>query len=949
MTPQADRPSMRWTKRESFEEDIEYGADDNIHQEQVIQTSESSSKKREQQTKCGFSSVLHQLSNRLRRAKEHGGDFETRTHQAMKSALGSFTIFSVLSWTHQPYLGAVWIGNIFFMVTMQENFGASLIQVQAFAKSLILVTAFSWPLAYFMTHIPESVAEIILPFVVFCASFIIMTCPWLESRNLMIVAMYIVVAIPVREDPEWWKPASYLATYLVGLAVALLMNLLPLIGPTLATRSIHKSLVKLEQDTTLFLLRTQAYTNSAGRSSRLMEAAVASIEVLTDRIDNSIKELSKTLPAAKKELELVRRHEDAKRLCAWIANMQQLSPHFKMVQTMLNQRFLGEELVSKSPNSCDVRRIIAVEVGPHYRHFMEVLTTTMVECIHHADPHHPASAKDLPDPTVLVNALAPLREDFSRALELAIRMAQETDTPQPAVTSLFAHLVRRMTSFHSIFSIAEGMATYCQDIIFEQSNESLNIVDSKTEAAKSEHSGLTILSQSVKSRLQCLWSGGLIILNYSLDTLWRPKWLLHTPEARCIATKTALGMFIASLWISIPSLYAIADPNGIWPGITVASVTLSTRGSSFLKAFDRLVGTLFAAAFALLVVDFFPGNHDYVKIPAITLFTFGAVYLRNEDRPYKYTYAAVSSGAMLYGSVKSDFNVEGYAPQRIQLIFIGVIIFALIELFLFPRSSRCLVEEASIDFFDSLHAFLQEATKLATHMEQHPLSPENLGEDEDDARSREEEQWEESEYSHLLRGLLEWQKKVKSTSAILRTELPSALNEPYFGFSQRLDSGSLTGMVKCICETEIQTSLLVSSLEKLDTNLFFFRQLNWPHAYASFLKAATSQMENCLDALKDAFPDGRLRPQCDNTSLVAIAAASSFRGFADARLEIIASLSVYYQDFFRSKGTNVERSNPHEILTLGLTTSFVLEFCRHLQDAGKNLEVYANKFPSSPD
>jgi uncharacterized membrane protein YgaE (UPF0421/DUF939 family) len=963
MAPQAERLSMRWPRRMSqtvdsteFVDDIEIGAqdpEDYIQKEQaIIQAYESSCKKREEKTKCGNCYVLH-VPNRLREAKEHGGDFATRFHQATKAALGSFIIFSALSWTHQPYLGAVWVGNLFFLVAMKENFGASLIQIQDFGKSLILVTAFSWPLAYFMTYIPESVAEIILPFVVFCASFLIMTCPWLESRNLMVVPMYIVVAIPVREDAEWWDPANYLATYLVGLAVALLMNLLPLFGPTLATRSIHKTLVKLEQDTALLLLRTQAYTNSAGQSSQLMEAAVASIEVLTNRIDNSMKELSKTLPAAKKELELFRRHEDSKRLCAWIANMQQLSRHFKMLQTMLTQRFLGEELVYKSPYSRDVGRIIATEVGPHYRHFMEVLTKTIVECIHHADPHHPASVKDIPDPTVLVNALASLRNDFSRALELATQMAQETDTAQPTVTSLFAHLARRMTSSHSIFAIAEGMATYCQDIV-QQSNESLNIVDSRTEAAKSEHSrpgGLTILSQCVKSRIQCLWNGGLVILNYLLDNSWRPKWLLHTPEARHIATKTAFGMLIASLWISIPYLNAIADPFGIWPGITVASVTLSTRGSSFLKAFDRLVGTLFAAAFALLVVHFFPGNQDYIKIPAITLFTFVAVYLRSEDRSYLYTYAAISSGAMFYGRGKIVDDVEGYISQRIELIFIGVVIFALVELFLFPRSSRRLVEMASMDFFDSLHAFLQQATKLATHIERHSFNK-ILGVKEDEDRSREDEQSEESEYSHLLRGLLECHMEVKSTSAILRIELPSALTEPYFGFSQRLDSGSLTGMVKGICEADIQTSLLVSSLEKLQKDLqndcFFFRKLNWPHAYASFLKLVTLQMENCLAALKDAFPDGRLRPQCDN-SLMANAAVSSFRGFADARHEIIASWSIYYQDYIRSKSANVECSNPNEILTLGLTTSFVLEFCRHLQDAGKNLEGYANKFPSYPE
>ena len=963
MAPQAERPSMGWLKRMSksvdskeFGDDIENGAPDpegSIQKEQtIIQTSESSYKKREEKTKYGIYPVLR-IPNRLREAKKRGGDFATRFHQATKAALGSFIMFSALSWTHLPYLGPVWIGNLFFSVAMREDFGASLIQVQVFGKSLILVTAFSWPLAYCMAHIPESVAEIILPFVVFCASFLIMTCPWLEFRNLMIVPMYLVVAIPVREDVDWWEPANYLATYLVGLAVALLMNLLPLFGPTLATRSIHKTLVKLKQDTALLLLRTQAYTNSAGQSSQLMEAAVASIEVLTDRIDNSMKELSKTLPAAKKELELVRRHEDSRRLCAWIANMQQLSRHFKMLHTMLTQRFLGEELVTKSPYSRDVRSIIAAEVGPHYRHFMEVLTNTIVECIHHADPHHPASVKDIPNPTVLVNALTSLREDFSRALELATQMAQETDTAQPAATSLFAHLARRMTSFHSIFAIAEGMATYCQEVV-QQSNESLNIDDSTTGACKSEHSrsgGLTILSQSVKSRIQCLWNGVLVILNYLLDNSWRPKWLWHTPEARHIATKTAFGMLIASLWVSIPYLYAIADPIGILPGITVASVTMSTRGSSFLKAYDRLVGTLFAAAFALLVAHFFPRNQDYIKIPAITLFTFGAVYLRNEDRSYLYTYAAISSGAMLYGRGKNLDDFVGYISQRIQLIFIGVVIFALVELFLFPRSSRRLVEMASMDFFDSLHAFLQQATKLATHIERHS-SHEILGVEEDEDRCREEEQSEESEYSHLMRGLLECHKKVKSTSAILRTELPSALNEPYFGFSQRLDSGSLTGMVKGICEADIQTSLLVSSLEKLQKNFqndcFFFRKLNWPHAYASFLKVVTLQMGNCLAAMKDAFPDGRLRPQCDN-GLMANAAVSSFRGFADARHEIIASWSIYYQDFIRSKNANIECSNPNEILTLGLTTSFVLEFCRHLQDAGKNLEGYANKFPSYPE
>jgi nicotinamide riboside kinase len=66
-----------------------------------------------------------------------------------------------------------------------------------------------------------------------------------------------------------------------------------------------------------------------------------------------------------------------------------------------------------------------------------------------------------------------------------------------------------------------------------------------------------------------------------------------------------------------------------------------------------------------------------------------------------------------------------------------------------------------------LHAFLQQATKLATklatHIERHS-SHEILGREEDEKRSRDEEQLEESKYSHLLRGLLQCHKKVKSTA-----------------------------------------------------------------------------------------------------------------------------------------------------------------------------------------
>ena len=94
--------------------------------------------------------------------------------------------------------------------------------------------------------------------------------------------------------------------------------------------------------------------------------------------------------------------------------------------------------------------------------------------------------------------------------------------------------------------------------------------------------------------------------------------------------------------------------------MTVASVNLGTTGSSFHKAYDRLSGTMIAAAYALIVTDLFPGNTDSVKVPAIAFFTFTVIYLWSDEHVYMYTYAATSIGSMIYGCVKNDFDIMTY-------------------------------------------------------------------------------------------------------------------------------------------------------------------------------------------------------------------------------------------------------------------------------------------------
>jgi hypothetical protein len=121
----------------------------------------------------------------------------------------------------------------------------------------------------------------------------------------------------------------------------------------------------------------------------------------------------------------------------------------------------------------------------------------------------------------------------------------------------------------------------------------------------------------------------------------------------------------------------------------------------------------------MLCSDLFPGNKDYIKIPDITIFTFLVMYLQNVDHAYKYTYSATSIGSILYGSTKIDKDVVSYIPKCIELTLLGSALFSIVELLIFPRSSRKMVEGLSFQYFLTMRNFLKQAAKSSKRMEEY--------------------------------------------------------------------------------------------------------------------------------------------------------------------------------------------------------------------------------------
>lgn len=849
---------------------------------------------------------IHEVST----AKEHGGDYPKRLWAAIRAALGSFLTFSVLIFPQQQILGAVWIGNIFMHSNIKDSFGASLTSVQGFGTSIIMTTLLSFPVGVFMSWLSILEASILLPFAVAVLSFFIMSCPQLTARNLMILVMYIIVATNVREEIQWWEPLGWAATYLVGLAVAVLMNIIPYYNSSL--RATHNHLARLEQDLTMLLVQCKAYADNTGATPGISRAAMASIELLYSRIVQNVKGIKSKFAATSVELALRMNSTGAEDLRQWISQTEKVQAHLQQLQTALTHQVLGEEHQFYSSSLREAKQVIKEEIGPARDRMVDAMISSVAVCHAWADPFSKRTV--LPDTLgELEESLMACRHAFHRAMT---RAAEKLGENQNAHTPIFAHLTRRMSAFHALFELGDCIVAYLKQHQWEE--------------------------EQIKTTPSVL--GGVLSGIFGAFVAFTgPEWLWHKKDSFRLAVKTSVGMFLASLFVSVPYLWEIASPFGVWPGLTIASVNLGNTGSSFHKASDRLFGTLLAAAYALLVSDLFPGNRDYVKIPAIAVFTFCVVYLRNAEHAYKYTYAATSIGSMLYGSVKNDFNVAGYIPKRIELIFCGIVIFSFVELLLFPRSSRKIVESKGYEFFALMRDFLKQAAVSTQRMEDFVVRT------TEDPKYYGNSLFENPADAFQLDKLNDSLSKLKAESGKLKKELESGLREPLMGLSLPLNPEAFRGLAQQQGECVMYASLLAHALQLLSK--YFqkdghpIRQVNWPHLHTEFLGDTLLEAENACDWLQSVFPDGRLRPQAGN-SVKTVTAAASLRSFQDVRLNIIAKWSENYSRFLKEKG--LESSDPVAVMTLGITTTYILEICRHLQKAGVHVESIAHNFPAAP-
>ena len=160
--------------------------------------------------------------------------------------------------------------------------------------------------------------------------------------------------------------------------------------------------------------------------------------------------------------------------------------------------------------------------------------------------------------------------------------------------------------------------------------------------------------------------------------------------------KTALAMTIA---------YGVALSMGwdrpYWAGFAVAFISLSTTGQSFNKASLRMAGSVMGAIVALIVIGL-TGQQRWLFILCVSLWCGLCTYMMSGKRHQYFWHVSAFVFVIICvdGGPYPD-NVFATAMLRLQETALGIMVYSLVALLLWPNNSRAAMEATALDLINA--------------------------------------------------------------------------------------------------------------------------------------------------------------------------------------------------------------------------------------------------------
>jgi uncharacterized membrane protein YccC len=156
--------------------------------------------------------------------------------------------------------------------------------------------------------------------------------------------------------------------------------------------------------------------------------------------------------------------------------------------------------------------------------------------------------------------------------------------------------------------------------------------------------------------------------------------------------KTALAMTIA-YWVSL----SMGWDRPYWAGFAVAFISLATTGQSFNKASLRMAGTVMAAIAALTVIGL-AGQQRWLFILCVSLWCGLCTYMMGGKRHQYFWHVSAFVFVIICidGGPYPD-NAFAIATLRLQQTALGIMVYSLVAVLLWPTNSRVALETTAVE------------------------------------------------------------------------------------------------------------------------------------------------------------------------------------------------------------------------------------------------------------
>ncbi len=150
-----------------------------------------------------------------------------------------------------------------------------------------------------------------------------------------------------------------------------------------------------------------------------------------------------------------------------------------------------------------------------------------------------------------------------------------------------------------------------------------------------------------------------------------------------------------------------------WAGLSVAFCSAATFGQSLNSGVTRVGGTILACAAALFMLGLFPQDR-WALFALFSAYTGVLTYLMTGPTLQNFWFNGVYCAAIILASGESSENTFNHAIGRTEETILGVVVYVLIAVFLWPRASSGPLKDVSkkllttqARLFDALRAGMQ--------------------------------------------------------------------------------------------------------------------------------------------------------------------------------------------------------------------------------------------------